>query len=219
MKITYTSRDGRLVAEFEATTQKQIFALVAEIQEVFEEEKCGKCGSERIRCSVTEHDGHKYYKLRCECGAQIDFGQHKVGDTLFIKRRDENKEPLPNHGWYVWGDEGQQRPEDQPQQGYASKPADKAPKHQDVRPGEKPVGVPLTVGDAAEKAQHAKFLKDADTLLAGPVHMNGLENVWRINFGAPEKWRTFTPRQQLALIEIRDKHKARLGWKGAEVPA
>jgi hypothetical protein len=35
------------------------------------------------------------------CGATLDFGQHKQGDTLFPKRFDrDERSPLPNRGWY-----------------------------------------------------------------------------------------------------------------------
>jgi hypothetical protein len=110
MKVRYTTENNRLTFELEATTGKQAFEIVAAIQELFEEPACGCCKSAHIRCDVREFDGNSYYKLLCNaCGAQLDFGQHKDGKGLFVKRTDkETKKPLPNRGWYVW--QGQKQP-------------------------------------------------------------------------------------------------------------
>lgn len=104
MKVTYTSGNGRLAIEFDCETGKAAFACIAAVQELFEEPDCGCCGSANIRCDVREFDGNQYYKLACNaCGAQLDFGQHKNGKSLFVKRWDKEKNrPLPNRGWYVW---------------------------------------------------------------------------------------------------------------------
>ncbi len=103
MKITYTTANGRLTFEMDVTTGKQAFEVVAAVQELFEEPDCGACKSANIRCDVREFDANKYFKLVCnDCGAQLDFGQHKDGKGLFVKRRGEDKQPLPDRGWYVW---------------------------------------------------------------------------------------------------------------------
>jgi hypothetical protein len=105
MKVTYTSANGRLAFEFESETDKKLVTQLAHIQEVFEEPACGCCKSERIRFDVREFDKNLYYKLLCDdCGATLDFGQHKTGDTLFVKRFEKDtREPLPNRGWYQYG--------------------------------------------------------------------------------------------------------------------
>ncbi len=104
MKVSYTTVNGRLTFEVEVTTGKQAFEVVAAVQELFEEAACGCCKSAHIRCDVREYDSNKYFKLVCnDCNAQIDFGQHKDGKGLFIKRFDKDtKAALPNRGWYVW---------------------------------------------------------------------------------------------------------------------
>lgn len=104
MKVTYTTPNGRLTFEVEVTTGKQAFEVVAAVQELFEEPNCGACGSEHIRCDTRDFDGNRYYKMVCtDCGAQLDFGQHKDGKGLFVKRSDrETREQLPNRGWYVY---------------------------------------------------------------------------------------------------------------------
>jgi len=103
MKVTYTTANGRISFEVDATTGKQAFEVVAAIQEIFEESACGACKSPSIRFDVREWDGNKYFKMACNaCGAQIDFGQHKDGKGLFVKRMDKDKRPLPDNGWYHW---------------------------------------------------------------------------------------------------------------------
>lgn len=103
MKGKYTTANGRLSFEFEGATDRAIFAQLAEIQEVFEEAACGCCRSTSLRYEVREFDAYKYYKLLCTaCGATLDFGQHKVGESLFPKRRDKDGNDLPNDGWYVY---------------------------------------------------------------------------------------------------------------------
>jgi hypothetical protein len=103
VKVTYTTPDGRISFEVEVASGKMAFEVIAAIQELFEESACGCCKSGAIQRQVREFDGNKYFKLVCTaCGAQLDFGQHKDGKGLFIKRRDENKRELPNRGWYIY---------------------------------------------------------------------------------------------------------------------
>lgn len=111
MKVHYTTENGRLKFEFEVSTNKEAFAQVAEIQEVFEEPCCGKCGVKQIRFEVREFDGNSYYKMVCEsCSAQLDFGQNKDMKNLFPKWQDKDtKKPLPNRGWYIYGGDPEPR--------------------------------------------------------------------------------------------------------------
>lgn len=104
MKMTYTTANGRLTFELEVATGKTAFEVVAIIQELFEVECCGCCKSKSIRHQVREVQGNKYYKLLCkDCGATLDFGQHRDNKGLFIKWRDkDSREPLPDGGWYVY---------------------------------------------------------------------------------------------------------------------
>jgi hypothetical protein len=109
MKCTYTSHDGRLSFEFDADSQKAIFAKLGMLQEVFEADtSCGCCSSTNIRFRVRHvesRDGRKcdYYELQCgDCNARLCFGQHQVGNTLFAKRKDQEGNPLPARGWSVY---------------------------------------------------------------------------------------------------------------------
>lgn len=111
MKVRYTV--GRLSTEFEGT-QVDVFREIANFQEIFEENRCGKCGSEDIRYVVrTDDDDNKYHELHCrnpKCRAKLAFGQHKKTETLFPKRRaganDQTGltkgEWLPDRGWLRW---------------------------------------------------------------------------------------------------------------------
>lgn len=103
MRLHYTSANGRMQFEFDGSTHKEVIQRLAAIQELFEEPACGCCNSKDIRFDVREFDGNSYYKLVCPaCSAQLDFGQHKTGGSLFVKRTDKDKRPMPNRGWYIW---------------------------------------------------------------------------------------------------------------------
>jgi hypothetical protein len=103
VKVTYTIPNGRLAFEMDCSNGKAAFELVARVQELFEESDCGCCKSKNLRFTVREHDGNKYYNLRCaDCSAQLDFGQRKDGTGMWMKRTDKDNRPLPNRGWYVY---------------------------------------------------------------------------------------------------------------------
>lgn len=101
MKVVY--REGKLSAEFNVDTQKELFAQLSSFQEVFGEKVCGKCGSESLRYVVRENDGNEYHELRCiDCGAKLAFGVNKKGGGLFPRRKDAEGEWLPDKGWTKW---------------------------------------------------------------------------------------------------------------------
>jgi hypothetical protein len=98
MKVTYTTANRRLTFELESDNEKTLVAELGHIQEVFEETKCGCCESELIRFEVRTFEKNKYYKLFCtQCGATLDYHQHKEGGTLYLKDADRS---LPSRGWY-----------------------------------------------------------------------------------------------------------------------
>jgi len=110
MRVRYTS--GRLSTEFEGN-QTEIFAALAEFQEIFEETSCGKCGSDNIGFVVREVKGNKFHELHCrnpECHAKLAFGKHRQTETLFPRRKAGNNDPtglpegewLPDRGWIKW---------------------------------------------------------------------------------------------------------------------
>ena len=87
----------RCQLEFDAATPKEAIKLLSAFGEIFTESACGLCKSTAIKHEHRNVDGNDYYNLRCsECGAELAFGQHKTGDTLFVKR-DKNPE---SRGWY-----------------------------------------------------------------------------------------------------------------------
>lgn len=103
MKLNYTK--GQFSVEFDADTQKDMFSQIASFQEVFGEEKCGKCGCTDLKYMMRTIDDNEFYELKCQsqtCGARLAYGANKKGGGLFPKKRDENKKPIPNDGWIVW---------------------------------------------------------------------------------------------------------------------
>ena len=104
MRFEYTTRKGNLRVGFDADNQKAAFKLLGEIQDVFEESRCGACKSDAIRFSVRSVGGNDYYEMRCAaCTARLTYGQHKNGTTLFAKRKDadgnwDNK----SFGWSIY---------------------------------------------------------------------------------------------------------------------
>lgn len=103
MKLTYTTANKRITAEFDADTQRELFTQISKFQEVFEETKCGKCGSENLKFVVRTVDDNEYFELRClDCGAKLSFGSMKKGGGLFPKRKDADGNWLPDGGWQKW---------------------------------------------------------------------------------------------------------------------
>lgn len=111
MRCEYVSANGRLKFSFDGSTVKDVFGKIAMIQENFEpDSKCGRCGGTDLKFRVRHaesRDGKKcqYYELECgdpECRARLSFGQHQEGGTLFAKRKDNDKNWLPDNGWTVY---------------------------------------------------------------------------------------------------------------------
>ena len=106
MKITYSSKNGRLAAEMEGKSQKDLFQQISSFQEVFEESKCGACECEDIRFVVRSVEDNDFYELHCQkCKHRLAFGQHKKGDSLFPVRKDKEGKWLPKNGWTKWNPE------------------------------------------------------------------------------------------------------------------
>lgn len=154
MKVQYKTGNGRLTFEFESESDKTLVTSLAHIQEIFEEPECGCCKSKLIRYDVREFDGNRYYKLLCEaCGATLDFGQNKQGDTLFVKRFEkETRNPLPNKGWYKYGDTT--KPNQQQQQ-QAAKPTAMPSANSSTKPA-RPTTTPATPAKPAPKPAKSK---------------------------------------------------------------
>lgn len=105
MEIQYRSASGRLFIKVEGANQKEAFRNLASAQEVFDgDDACGCCGNKDVRFRVrTVTKGKQifdYYELTCpKCYARLAYGQSQDTVSLFPKRKDENGEWLPNHGW------------------------------------------------------------------------------------------------------------------------
>lgn len=106
MKVKYSSPDGRMEVEVEGD-QKQVFRDISSFQEIFENLKCGKCGSTNIRLVVRNvtkgNKTYEYFEARClDCGAKLEFGQSQDENTLFPKKKTEEGEWKPDGGWTKW---------------------------------------------------------------------------------------------------------------------
>lgn len=117
MATVIKTKIGAAVLEVTAGSPKVAFAMLGAFSEILADTRCGLCkgtdlGFEYRR--VGDGGEFDYYSRRClnpACRAQLDFGQHKTGETLFGKRRG-NREATG--GWYQWTgnrdeDEGKQR--------------------------------------------------------------------------------------------------------------
>lgn len=97
-----------VTVEAEGNDHKELFSQLAQLQEVFGEEKCGKCGGENLAFVVREVEGNHFYELHCRnpnCRAKLPFGAHKKGDTLFPKRKDEDGNWRGQSGWVRYNKE------------------------------------------------------------------------------------------------------------------
>jgi ribosomal protein L40E len=109
MRLTYTTRNGRIKVEIDGESQKDLFESLSKFQEVFDESSCGKCGSENLRFVVRNVEDNLYYELRClDCGARLAFGANKKGGGLFPKRKDNDGKWLPDGGWVKWNPKTEQ---------------------------------------------------------------------------------------------------------------
>ena len=99
MKVKYWSPNKRLCLEAEGDV-KEIFKQLALFEEVFcrstnhKNEK-----SDELSFSVREHDGNDFFEIKDEDGWAFGFGQTKVGQKLFPRKKDANGEWLPDNGW------------------------------------------------------------------------------------------------------------------------
>lgn len=107
MKLTYSN--GKVSVEIEAESQKEVFAKLSSVQEVFMEPCCGACGGDykfvyRTASKVVgkKTETYEYPELQCvnkDCKCRLGFGT--INDntgTLFPKRGFMNEET----GKYEW---------------------------------------------------------------------------------------------------------------------
>lgn len=102
----------QVIVTAEGDNHIELFDQLASLQEVFSNDKCGKCGSTALKfVSRQDKEENDYHELQCtKCWAKLAFGHHKKGKSLFPKRKDDDKgtvtgEPngwLPTNGWLKW---------------------------------------------------------------------------------------------------------------------
>jgi hypothetical protein len=104
MKAHYKTRDGRLVFEIQGETVKDLFRGISQLQDVFDADSiCGMCQSANVRFRTRTIEDNDYYEMACmDFYAKLDFGQHKKGGTLFVKRKSPEGDWFPNGGWKKW---------------------------------------------------------------------------------------------------------------------
>jgi len=112
MKVSYTTRNGRLSIELEASTHVELVQQLSSFSEVFEEDVCKKCKSTNLRWNIRKSKDAKgkeysYHELICkDCGAKLPFGV-RDDDTyrLFPKRKDKEGNVRGKWGWVKWNPE------------------------------------------------------------------------------------------------------------------
>jgi hypothetical protein len=81
--------DGKVSFEVEGDSEYEIFKQIARVQEVFDHNKCGKCGSGHTKyvCRL-DKDENDWLEVVCqECRAKVIFGRAKKGGVIYPKIR------------------------------------------------------------------------------------------------------------------------------------
>ncbi|MBT4604105.1 hypothetical protein HOC01_00560 [archaeon] len=104
MKINYTTRNKNINVELQSESVKDAFKQLAEFQEIFDEKCCGACKNIDLQFVVRTVENNDYYELKCKaCFAKLAYGQHKVGGSLFPKRKNpDGSYDNINQGWHKW---------------------------------------------------------------------------------------------------------------------
>lgn len=102
MKISFKSANGRLTLTVEADTAAMAFSHLSMFQEIFDHDKCGKCGSTEVRFDTFTGKGYVIHGIKCDkCSAKLNFWTNKDG-SMYPNRKDKQYQPLPNNGWVVY---------------------------------------------------------------------------------------------------------------------
>jgi hypothetical protein len=104
MKVTYNCKKINTVFEFDVDDVKKTFDQLAHIQEIFEQEKCGKCGNTGFKLSRRDvAKGSKTFTYRevvCQkCFHRLSIGQKLADQSLFPQRNYKDGTPKENNGW------------------------------------------------------------------------------------------------------------------------
>lgn len=88
---------GDVMLEVTADSPKALVSELSAYSEVLVHQTCGNCKGTSVRHEHRLAKGYEFYGMRClDCGAKLDFGQHKEGGTLFAKT---------GEGWQVYRSE------------------------------------------------------------------------------------------------------------------
>lgn len=115
LKAIYKVRDD-LSFEVEGKEQKDIFAQLSQLQDVFGTRACGLCKSANIVFVVRQNaDEDEFYEIKCkDCGGKLALSQNKKGGTLYSVRKLNTETGLPakvddkgpfkfdTQGWHKW---------------------------------------------------------------------------------------------------------------------
>ena len=115
MQVNYTTANGRLSVQLEASGHTDLWQKLSSFQEIFEESKCRKCDNEDLKFVIRKaasKDGKKeytYHELHCrnpKCRAKMHFGViNDDSGNMFPKRKDDDGEWLPDGGWVKYNRE------------------------------------------------------------------------------------------------------------------
>ena len=115
--------NNELSFQVEAETEEEVFKQDARVQEIFQHQACGKCGSPNVKF-VCRHDSSEndWLEVVCQdCRAKLIFGRTKKGGQIYPKIRwdqlsqkqqeqranekgyaDKNRGYLPHKGWFIY---------------------------------------------------------------------------------------------------------------------
>lgn len=109
MQLAYMTQNGRVTITMEADSIKDLYRQLGQVEEVFEENKCGKCGKKDIRHVYRNIAGNEFFEVKCndsKCRACLTFTTSKSdgGKSLFPKRKDKYPDGklLDDQGWRVF---------------------------------------------------------------------------------------------------------------------
>ena len=122
MKARIKANDN-LWFDVEAEQEDELFKQIARVQEIFQHNGCGACGSFNIKfvCRLDSSD-NDWLEITCQdCRAKLIFGRTKKGGLIFPKIKwdqlsekqqeqrineksyaDKHRGYLPDKGWFIY---------------------------------------------------------------------------------------------------------------------
>ena len=122
MKAKIKATDN-LWFDVEAEQEDELFKQIARIQEIFQHNGCGACGSTNVKfvCRLDTSD-NDWLEITCQdCRAKLIFGRTKKGGLIFPKIKwdqlsekqqeqrineksyaDKHRGYLPDKGWFIY---------------------------------------------------------------------------------------------------------------------